>query len=197
MHIVFSPENLALVNENISIVEWTLFLAMRKTGVTPMITPEDLFQEGYIALAKAATYYDGSVQFQTFAQVVVRNAINDYIRKFRQRANVVSLDAAFTEDFSLYDVLVNTGQSGYQAEQRAFLMLDDLAKRYKGVAQKGIVAIQLRLQGKTDEQIARRFNTKENSVRAWISRARIHMRREGLHLAVSEKKPVEERGLVC
>ena len=197
MNVCFSKENIKLINQHLHILNWSIYLAMRVTGKTAMITKQDLFQEGYIAMARAAATYDGSTAFETYAQVVVRNAISDYVKKFRTRSCVVSLDADLAEDFSLYDVLGDDEVNGRLEETQAYLMLENLACRYTGVTRKGVWAIQLKLQGKTYGQIASKFDTEENNVRAWVSRARQRMRREGLHHSRFDTSIPDERSLVC
>ena len=55
---------------------------------------QDLLQIGNLALCKAAMNYDGSRPFETYAKVVIRNAIYDYWRSLqKERTYTCSMDA--------------------------------------------------------------------------------------------------------
>lgn len=55
---------------------------------------QDLLQIGNLALCKAAMNYDGNRPFETYAKVVIRNAIYDYWRSLqKERTYTCSMDA--------------------------------------------------------------------------------------------------------
>lgn len=60
---------------------------------------DDLLQEGYMALIKAADLFDENrqVQFNTFASRVIRNELLNYCRKFYEENTILSLDNSSME----------------------------------------------------------------------------------------------------
>ena len=67
---------------------------------------DDMVQEGLIALTRAIQKYqpEKGIQFWTYAETVVRNAITDYIRKIMSEyevlGNILSLNASISDDDS-------------------------------------------------------------------------------------------------
>ena len=67
---------------------------------------DDMTQEGLIALTRAIQKYqpEKGIQFWTYAETVVRNAITDYIRKIMSEyevwGNMLSLNASISDDDS-------------------------------------------------------------------------------------------------
>ena len=67
---------------------------------------DDMTQEGLIALTRAIQKYqpEKGIQFWTYAETVVRNAITDYIRKIMSEyevwVNILSLNASISDDDS-------------------------------------------------------------------------------------------------
>lgn len=58
---------------------------------------QDLLQIGNLALCKAAMNYDGNRPFETYAKVVIRNAIYDYWRSLqKERTYTCSILEAVT-----------------------------------------------------------------------------------------------------
>lgn len=80
---------------------------------------QDLLQIGNLALCKAAMNYDGSRPFETYAKVVIRNAIYDYWRSLqKERTNTCSMDAiADNETDTSYQQLLADTSSLQNLEQ--------------------------------------------------------------------------------
>ena len=171
MHLNFDQQ--ALVAEHLNIVAQILRYHIRVNENVQGLSYDDLYQEGCIALCRAAVSFNGSVQFKTYAQAVVKNRLIDHCRQaLRLHNHTLPLEAR--DDLPALEDRPQT--EAYAALAKAKL-------RYTGVALKGVEAMELKLKGYSGAEIAALYGAKPNEVGAWISRARQKLLRDEEFLA--------------
>ena len=169
-----------LVADHIHIVEWAIYDHIEVNENLYGFGYDDLFQEGCLCLCKAAaTYVSESAQFDTYAQVVVRNGLLTYCKKMcRIQKPLVNLS----------DVPLDPGDGGGETYGDHFAgediferlisytdainLLEAVKPEYNGVARLGIEALELKVKGYSGAEIARMWGVEQNHVGAWISRAK-------------------------
>jgi len=110
----------ALVEANLSAVHWAIRGGIDVNENVCGMGYEDLYQEGGLALCRAAATYDGQrTAFRTYAEAVIRNHLLDYCRALqakRRNAPVFSLDEQREEEGSR-DRLVSCDDTGRQLDK--------------------------------------------------------------------------------
>lgn len=135
---------------------------------------EDLYQEGCVALCRAAQSYDAEkTQFHSYAISVIRNHLLDYCRRIqaqRQKAVVLSFEE------------LHTNEPAHETDNTSRLYVTqalEYGKRtYSGVALLGIEALELKAMGYSGADIARLYGVKPNHVGAWIFRAKQKLKKD-------------------
>ena len=172
-------EQQALAARNLHLVDEVIYYRVKRDLSNPDYDSDDLRQIGCIGLCKAAMHYDETGPFPAFARQVIWYELLDYFKKLRRSIQTVSLDAP-----DLFDVPVCERLSDpFDLEDRAdavlkFEALQRIGGRFTGVAQKGVQAMLLKLDGYTCTDIARIYHVQPNHVRAWVSRARSNLTRD-------------------
>jgi RNA polymerase sigma factor (sigma-70 family) len=165
-----------LSETHIDAVKWVIY---RHIGVNENIIGlgyDDLFQEGCAALCKAASTFDGSVKFITYAQVVVKNALISYCRGISRNKSHLCVSLNETEVYTDTDTSKTAEQ--LVAEADLIRLLASVRAEYSGTVRLGIEALELKIQGYSGAEIARMYSVKPNLVGAWISRASAKLRRD-------------------
>ena len=146
---------------------------------------QDLLQIGNLALCKAAMNYDGSRPFETYAKVVIRNAIYDYWRSLqKERTYTCSMDAiADNETDTSYQQLLADSSSLQKLEQEHNLRsiyeyLQTLQNVNCTTIKKGIQALLLQQNGYTSQEISKHYGVPASHVRAWKSKARKYLQQD-------------------
>lgn len=146
---------------------------------------QDLLQIGNLALCKAAMNYDGNRPFETYAKVVIRNAIYDYWRSLqKERTYTCSMDAiADNETDTSYQQLLADTSSLQNLEQEHNLRsiyeyLQTLQNVNCTTIKKGIQALLLQQNGYTSQEISKHYGVPASHVRAWKSKARKHLQQD-------------------
>lgn len=146
---------------------------------------EDLLQIGNLALCKAAMNYDGNRPFETYAKVVIRNAIYDYWRSLqKERTYTCSMDAiADNETDTSYQQLLADTSSLQNLEQEHNLRsiyeyLQTLQNVNCTTIKKGIQALLLQQNGYTSQEISKHYGVPASHVRAWKSKARKYLQQD-------------------
>lgn len=146
---------------------------------------QDLLQIGNLALCKAAMNYDGSRPFETYAKVVIRNAIYDYWRSLqKERTYTCSMDAiADNETDTSYQQLLADTSSLQNLEQEHNLRsiyeyLQTLQNVNCTTIKKGIQALLLQQNGYTSQEISKHYGVPASHVRAWKSKARKYLQQD-------------------
>lgn len=146
---------------------------------------QDLLQIGNLALCKAAMNYDGNRPFETYAKVVIRNAIYDYWRSLqKERTYTCSMDAiADNETDTSYQQLLADTSSLQNWEQEHNLRsiyeyLQTLQNVNCATIKKGIQALLLQQNGYTSQEISKHYGVPASHVRAWKSKARKYLQQD-------------------
>lgn len=146
---------------------------------------QDLLQIGNLALCKAAMNYDGNRPFETYAKVVIRNAIYDYWRSLqKERTYTCSMDAiADNETDTSYQQLLADTSSLQNWEQEHNLRsiyeyLQTLQNVNYTTIKKGIQALLLQQNGYTSQEISKHYGVPASHVRAWKSKARKYLQQD-------------------
>ena len=158
-----------LIETHLNCVRWTIsrFISVNE-GVCGL-EYDDLYQEGCIALWKAAETFDEQqgAQFHSYAISVIRNHLLDYCRRV-QRQTVP------TDGLENLDVeMAKSGAAAWDGDSSLFVeqVLDYGKRTYSGVARLGVEALELKIAGYSGSDIAELYGVKPNHVGAWISRA--------------------------
>lgn len=161
----------SLVLEHLSCVHWTIRRYIHVNNSVCGLEYDDLYQEGCIALWRAAATYDReSAQFHSYAISVIRNHLLDYCRRIqRQSAPALPLE----------EQMMETGEDA-DGDLYVEQILDYGKRTYGGVARLGIEAIEWKIQGYTGADIAKLYHVKPNHVGAWISRAAAKLKKDGI-----------------
>lgn len=172
-----------LVEQNLPLVSKTISRYIQTKENVCGLGYEDLYQEGCVALCRAAATYDGTTAlFSTYATTLIRNHLLDCCRAICNRQRLqpsISLDAAEEDggpvipglsDKYAMDALIDQLQT---AE-----LLAACKQRYTGVARLGIEALELKINGYSGADIARLYDVKPNHIGAWIARAAQKMRKD-------------------
>lgn len=146
---------------------------------------QDLLQIGNLALCKAAMNYDGNRPFETYAKVVIRNAIYDYWRSLqKERTYTCCMDAiADNETDTSYQQLLADTSSLQNLEQEHNLRsiyeyLQTLQNVNCTTIKKGIQALLLQQNGYTSQEISKHYGVPASHVRAWKSKARKYLQQD-------------------
>ena len=176
-----SDDQHRLIEESLPLVRWTVKRYFACDEGVVGLAYDDLYQEGCIALCRAAAAYDAQRgEFDTFAVTVIRNHLIDYCRTISADARgqpVASLDEMAEsgwEGDSPERLMERTNRSQEAAvsEMNADSFLESRRVRYQGAARLGVEALELKImEGYGVSDIAKRYGEKPNRVGAWMSRA--------------------------
>ncbi len=180
-----TSEQQALVEDNLSVIGKTINLFICPDEDVEGLGLDDLYQEGAMALCKAAATYDGtSAQFSTYATTVIRNHLYNCCKKANTRQRKlpsVSLDIDHTDEDQpppFLEPSVPDGIDNLLERMDTAELLADCKRRYSGVARLGVEALELQIKGMSGASIARLYNAKPNQVGAWVSRAKAKLRKD-------------------
>lgn len=168
------------VEDHLALVEQVLRRSIKTNEAVDGMGHDDLYQEGCIALCRAAVSYREEMgAFPSYARTVIRNYLLDRCREIqsaRKNLPLLSLDA-FAEmgapepvsPFHTEDLISDVSSS---------TLLSHFKNRYHGTARIGIEAMELRVRGYSCADIAKLYQKKPNYIGACISRAAEKLRRE-------------------
>lgn len=146
---------------------------------------QDLLQIGNLALCKAAMNYDGNRPFETYAKVVIRNAIYDYWRSLqKERTYTCSMDAIADNetDTSYQQFLADTSSLQNLEQEHNLRSIYEYLQTLQNVncttIKKGIQALLLQQNGYTSQEISKHYGVPASHVRAWKSKARKYLQQD-------------------
>lgn len=146
---------------------------------------QDLLQIGNLALCKAAMNYDGNRPFETYAKVVIRNAIYDYWRSLqKERTYTCSMDAIADNetDTSYQQLLADTSSLQNWEQEHNLRSIYEYLQTLQNVncttIKKGIQALLLQQNGYTSQEISKHYGVPASHVRAWKSIARKYLQQD-------------------
>lgn len=170
---IMNDEERKLVNDNLGLVDYVIQRRIT-IPVSAAFEYEDLRQIGSLALCRAAQKYDGRCKFATFATVVIRNALLDYLDRAGHDSRLLHIeDDLYAENGNLNRALSTCPDldSSLRAGELAGI-LEKARQRYTGIALKGVEAMVMKVNGYSNEEIAHYYGSTADNVRAWMSRAR-------------------------
>lgn len=146
---------------------------------------QDLLQIGNLALCKAAMNYDGNRPFETYAKVVIRNAIYDYWRSLqKERTYTCSMDAIADNetDTSYQQLLADTSSLQNWEQEHNLRSIYEYLQTLQNVncttIKKGMQALLLQQNGYTSQEISKHYGVPASHVRAWKSKARKYLQQD-------------------
>ena len=178
---IMTEQECSLVEAHMALVETVIRRHITVRPEIPGLEHDDLSQVGSLALCRAAQRYDGRCPFSTFAYTVVKNALLDHCRSIMGKASrTIALDQTDDEDGgSLLDRIADRQSVPDTVEARDLLRaLAKARKQYRGVARKGVQALEMQVYGYTTREIAKLYGVRSNVVAAWVSRARQMLKKE-------------------
>lgn len=111
---------------------------------------EDIKQVALLGLWKAVLTYKKPYAFSTYAYRVIANEINFYLRNKREQINCISLETEIGDNITIADTIQDDIDYIEQAETLA--SINDEIKKLQG---KERVVFEMRLEGKTQQKIAK------------------------------------------
>ena len=177
-------EQQILVEQNLELVKRVIARYIKTNENVYGLGYDDLYQEGAMALCRAAaTYVESPAKFTTYATTIVRNHLIDCCRAANARQkHLCSLPVGYelTDDESPHAVPEPA------VEDKTDCMIDQIdtatilaqyKMAYKGAVRLGIEALELTVKDFDKEDIARLYNSTPSTIRARISRAKKALRR--------------------
>jgi len=175
---ILNHEQQALVEQNLELVKKVIFRCIKTNEGVCGLSFDDLYQEGSVALCRAAATYDGvSAQFATYASALIRNHLLDCCRAASARQEhlcKLPIGPGFADDESppsIPEPSVEDGIDHLIDQMDTASLLAFYKEAYSGVARLGIEALELKTRGFSGADIAQLYHTEPNHVGAWISRA--------------------------
>lgn len=182
---ILTPDQSALVEDNLAVIDKVISRYIHVNEGVCGLGRDDLYQEGAMALCKAAATYDGiSAQFGTYATTVIRNHLLNHCKSVnasQRNLPAFSLDVGGSEDDRpppCPEPSVPDGVDELLGRLDVADFLADCKRRYSGVARLGVEALEWKVKGLTGADIARLYGAKPNQVGAWISRATQKIRKD-------------------
>lgn len=184
-----------LIEENMDNIKIVVRLMMDKYNIRKD-EYDDYCQTGYLILCEKVSKYDESVKFSTFINAVLHNAFVDKYRMDKSRKiDALSLDEPICDDGDtvLADILASPGNTENDVLSKLTAdMLNRCINNAKDKCNahttiKGFEALELRIKGYSGKEISDILNAPQNSVRAWISRAKNLLVKEKEFMALMNK----------
>lgn len=165
-----------MVETHLNCVHWTIHTFIGVNESVCGLEYDDLFQEGCIALWRAAENFDErrGTQFHSYAISVIRNHLLDYCRKIQSRTAPIASLEDWDAEASRRGAAAWDSDSGLFVEQ----VLEYGKRTYSGVAKLGVEALELKIAGYSGTDIARLYGVAPSHVGAWISRAAAKLKKD-------------------
>lgn len=173
-----------LVTEHLDVVDKVIRKCIHINSQICGMEYDDIYQVGAIGLCKAATTYHefSTAKFDTYAFKVVKNTILDHLKKIIRNYN--------SQEMHMYE-LVNDLTRKNSVSPENILYEDMIVRTLKyakvkcsGSTLKGIEAIELRLQGFSSKEIAKKYSVPTNYITACVSRAKKYLQKNELLLDI-------------
>lgn len=172
-----------LIKENSRLIKITINKYINLDTSKSYLSIEDIYQIGCLGLLKAIRTFDTSKNnvFSSYAIPVIRNTIYSELKKDSSIECFDSFDDE--ENISLLNHPSLIKNNNVETDDKIFKetqqkLLFNIAKKYKGIAGKGVLAIHLLTEGYSYKSIAKKFNTTDKNITAWVSRARAKLKNE-------------------
>lgn len=182
-----------LIEQYSGLIATTINRYVKMNTCKSYISAEDVYQMGYLGLLKAIRTFDDSKNnsFASYAIPVIRNTIYSELKEDNSIESFDSFDdeeniSLLTHPSFIKNYDNKTDDRVFSEAQRTLLFT--IAKKYNGIAKKGVIAIQLLTEGYSYKSIAKKFNTTDKNITAWVSRARSKLKKEKDILLFLNKK---------
>lgn len=193
---ILTHEQQLLVEDNLSVIDKAINLFISPDETVYGLGRSDLYQEGAVALCRAAATYDGkSAKFDTYATTVIRNHLYNCCKSantYQRKLPSVSLDIDHSDEDQpppFVEPSVPDGIDELLGQMDTADLLADCKRRYSGVARLGVEALELKVKGLTGADIAHLYDARPNQVGAWIARAAQKIRKD-----LSARQEQQEHG---
>lgn len=170
------------VLEHLHLVSQVIKTRIRKNESVYGLGYEELLQEGYLLLCRAAASYDPrSGAFEPYAKKVIYNGLISHCRKvyqYERRFFPLNADEHGTP-LPLPEKHYEADTFAQRVEMIEILdLLSFYAQQYRGTTKRGIEALAWKMQGMSISEIASALQIPPSHVGAWISKAKMVLRRD-------------------
>ncbi len=176
-------EQQILVEQNLELVKRVIARYIKTNENVYGLGYDDLYQEGAVALCRAAaTYVESPAKFTTYATTIVKNHLIDCCRAANARQkHLCSLPVGYdlTDDESPHAIPEPSvaGEADSVIDQiDTAALLAQCKMAYKGAVRLGIEALELTVKDFDTKDIARLYNSTPSTVGSRISRAKKALR---------------------
>lgn len=180
-NMTLSPAHQQTVLDHLNLVSQVVRGRIQKNESVYGLGYEELLQEGYLLLCRAAVSYDpDSGPFEPYARKVIYNGLISHCRKVYQYESRFSTLMTDEQD-NPYSLPENHYQADTFAQRVELIELLDLlsfyAQQYNGTTKRGIEALSWKVQGMSISEIANAMQVPPSHIGAWISKAKSALRR--------------------
>ena len=180
-NMILSPAHQQLVLDHLHLVSQVVRSRIQKNESVYGLGYEELLQEGYLLLCRAAASYDSNFgPFEPYARKVIYNGLISHCRKVYQYESRFSSLIKDEQD-NTYPLPENHYQADTFAQRVELIELLDLlsfyAQQYNGTTKRGIEALSWKVQGMSISEIANAMQVPPSHIGAWISKAKSALRR--------------------
>ena len=180
-NMALSPSQQQTVLEYLHLVSQVIKTRIRKNESVYGLGYEELMQEGYLLLCRAAVSYDPQAgPFEPYAKKVIYNGLITHCRKvYQYESRFLPLKAdELGNPLPLPEQYFETDSFAQRVELIEILdLLSFYAQQYRGTTKRGIEALSWKLQGMSISEIADALQIPPSHVGAWISKAKSALRR--------------------
>ena len=179
----------ALVEQNLDLVQRVIRFEIAVNRNIVGLEYDDLFQEGCIWLRHAARTFDSArSQFATYAPKVIKNGLISYCRRNvnYQTAFMPSIDDD-TNGIQRRSAIIDDFDSWMSLSDTLDLLESAKCNCTDGVI-RGIEALEFRVRGMTNKEIAQMLNVPPNHLSVWIDRAKKQLRLDRRFMSALERR---------
>lgn len=165
-------EQQLLVQSHLHLVDAVIHTRIQTNETVCGLGYEDIKQEGFLLLCKAAqTYNPERANLSTYASKVIYNGLISHCRRVnRQEAHISPV--SLTDNPDRLDLQQSEQFKNQLAQIELRNLLDAYAAKYTGITRLGIEALAMKANGIGITEIARLYQVPPSHIGAWISRAK-------------------------
>lgn len=167
-----TPEQQTVVQSNMFLVDAVIRTRIHTDESVVGLSYEDVRQEGYLLLCKAAqTHNPDRAKLSTYANKVIYNGLISHCRRINKQESHIS-SISLTENPDRLDLKQDEQFENRIAQMELDSLLAAYAEEYTGITRLGIEALALKANGMGVAEIARLYQVQPSHIGAWISRAK-------------------------
>lgn len=165
-------EQQTVVQSNLYLVDAVIRTRIQTDESVVGLGYEDIRQEGYLLLCKAAQTYDPErAKLSTYASKVIYNGLISHCRRINKQESHIS-SISLTENPDRLDLKQDEQFQNRIAQIELDSLLAAYAEEYSGVTRLGIESLIMKANGMCIAEIARLYKVPPSHIGAWISRAK-------------------------